>query len=226
VVPDVARGSDLAHGGTRVRTVEHGLSAFAGLGIWNAWLHVDGSELPALDGSALPFVRGLAAGGWSPTGPRVRWAVQRPIEWRERGRWARLEPGSGLRLDVRIAYPPPLPVRGRWVGTVDPTTFASVLAPARTFGDRRDAAELWADGRARGVGPDNAVVFGSDGPETPLRFDDEPLRHKVLDLLGDLATLGGPLEARVVAHRPGHALTHRLIRRALQSGALRASVSA
>jgi UDP-3-O-[3-hydroxymyristoyl] N-acetylglucosamine deacetylase len=196
-------------GGARVETVEHALAALVGLGIADAVLEVDGPEVPQLDGSALPWVLAARAAGLTPSDRRRR--LERAFELRDGDRVLRLAPGPDVdvRSTIDFAHPAIGRASVRWAG--DPEDFVNRLAPARTFALLEDVEALYAAGRIRGGTLDAAVVLGPDGPLNPegLRFPDEPARHKLLDLLGDLALLGGAPRGRVEAERYGHGMMAR-----------------
>lgn len=199
----------LEGGGACVETVEHALAALVGLGIADAVLEVDGPEVPQLDGSALPWV--LAARAASLTSSPRRWRVERDLEIRDGARVLRLSPGAAVDVRSTVDFAHPAIGRSclRWTG--DPEDFATRFAPARTFALLEDVAALHGAGRIRGGTLDAAVVLGPAGPLNPegLRFPDEPARHKLLDLLGDLALLGGAPLGRVEAERYGHGMVAR-----------------
>jgi UDP-3-O-[3-hydroxymyristoyl] N-acetylglucosamine deacetylase len=215
--PENARSFDhattLGRDDVRIGTVEHALSAAYGLGIDNLEIEVRGGEFPILDGSALPFVRLFQAAGIErqrlPVEPLV---VTEPREIEVGEKWIRIEPGPGLTLTYEIDFP------HRAIGhqsfTIDLTaeTFASRIAPARTFGFTREVEYLRARGLALGGSLQNAVVLDEENILSgPLRFVDEFVRHKLLDLIGDLALLGRPLQGKIHASRAGHALHARLV---------------
>jgi UDP-3-O-[3-hydroxymyristoyl] N-acetylglucosamine deacetylase len=205
---DQAYATTLRHRGAEVRTVEHLLAALAGLGVTNVLVELDRPEVPVLDGSALPFVQMLRQAGIADQGvsvPELR--VLKPILVGDSERWLELRPGRGLHIGYRVSYPSPAVGRQAFDGPITPDRFASAVAPARTFGFLADVPALRRQGLARGGTLDNCIVV--DGERVlsgELRFRDEFVRHKVLDLLGDLALLEYPLCARVVAHKAGHAL--------------------
>lgn len=206
LVQPASRCTCLAAGGARVETVEHALAALVGLGIADAVIEVDGPELPLLDGSASPWVEAALTTGL----PR---ADRRPVVTRACAaavgrRTLALTPGGGVDVRSVVDYAHPAIGRAevRWTG--DPDDFASRIAPARTFALLEDVEALRAEGRIRGGTLSAAVVLGPEGPLNPegLRFEDEPARHKLLDLLGDLALLGGAPFGSVRAERYGHGL--------------------
>jgi UDP-3-O-[3-hydroxymyristoyl] N-acetylglucosamine deacetylase len=188
--------------GVRLATVEHLLAALQVRGVWEGLLiEVEGDELPILDGSAAPWDAALAELGPLPPPPAAGEAHG------PEGAWARLTPGP-RELAITIDFAHPAIGRQAWRGP--PSAWPELLA-ARTFGFARDAAALRAAGLAAGASDANAIVFGDDAPRVPLRFPDEPVRHKALDALGDLYLLGRPFAGRLEIRRGGHALHHRLV---------------
>lgn len=207
--------------GARIETIEHVLAACYGLAIDDLIIEVIGPELPILDGSALPWCIALQeAGLCQHVGTR---APIRPFEGIQVGdgnRWARLQPGSGLTIDITVDFPDPGigMQRLEWAFSTD--AFLRDIAPARTFGAFRDLDRLRAAGLGLGASLENTIAFEDGRVLNPegLRFHDEPVRHKVLDVLGDLALLGAPLEGRLTMMRPGHALTGALMEQILAMG--------
>ena len=203
-------------GGTSVSTIEHVMSALAGLGIGNATIDVDGPEVPILDGSALPFVRAILARGIRRLDAPVRaLEIVSPVEVSDGAATARLEPAEGLEIAFEIDFDEA--AIGRQVLTLDMAngTFVRELAASRTFCRLSDVDAMRAAGLARGGTLENAVVFDGDTVLTPggLRQPDEAVRHKMLDAMGDLALAGMPILGRYVGRRAGHALTNRLLRK-------------
>lgn len=197
-----------------IATVEHALSACAGLHLWGVTLALQGGpELPILDGSALPFLHALRP-HLAPTpaaAPPI--TLSQPIEVRAGDAFIRAEPFDSIDYTYSLDYGPasPLPPqRAAWRG--DPDDYAINIAPARTFSLRAEAHAARAAGLFPHLSPRDMLVIADDGSpiDNAWRLPDEPARHKLLDLIGDLALLGRPLHARVHAHRAGHALTHRL----------------
>ncbi|MEO0599919.1 MAG: UDP-3-O-acyl-N-acetylglucosamine deacetylase [Myxococcota bacterium] len=216
---DEARHTVLGVAGVRVETVEHVLAACAGLGVDDLLLQLDGPEVPHLDGSARPFVHTLHAAGLITHARTVTaLSVTTGHEVTHDGASLRLHPADpsdvGLTIDYRLEYGPDSGI-GTQRATVrlDPSTFADDIAPARTFTTLTDARALQRRGIAAHLTARDALVYDADGPvETSLRLDDECARHKILDLVGDLALLGRPLVGRIEARRSGHALNHALVR--------------
>jgi len=219
-VTDTNHCTSLSQGGATVHTVEHLLAALAGLGIDNADVWLDAGEVPVLDGSAAPFVHGLLDAGLAPqAAPRTVIRVTAPVRVAEgTDKWIELAPSEtpGLTVDLDIDFDHASVGCQRMAFALTPERFAGELAAARTFGFMDDVAALRQAGLARGGSLENAVVIGAEGVMNPegLRFSDEPVRHKVLDLVGDFALLGRPLWGRIAAHRSGHTL-HAVAMRAL-----------
>jgi len=222
VAPDslgeAARRTQLVHGSAEVHTVEHLLAALAAAPIDNVLVELDGPELPGLDGSALPWALALRqAGDAAQSTPRRTLRLARRVAVEAGGATLVAEPvdGAVLELDYTLDYTaqglPRQRVQARFPGT----DFAAELAPARTFVLAAEAAAMLAAGLGKGATPENTVVLQPDGRPASgkLRFPDEPARHKMLDLLGDLALLGADLQARVVAVKSGHRAHHELVRK-------------
>lgn len=199
----------LSAGGVSVGTVEHALSAAAGQGLDNCRIEIEGPEVPILDGSALPFVRLFHAAGFERLDAAVRpLALERSVEVVRGDRSISFTPdGPGLTISYEIDFDHPAVGRQELTVTVRPDEYATRIAPARTFGFARDVAALRARGLARGGSLQNAVVLDEEGILSgPLRFRDEFVRHKVLDLIGDLALLERPLAGRIRVRKGGHSL--------------------
>jgi len=199
-----------------VSTVEHVLAALAAAGIDDARIEVDGPEVPVCDGSAAAFAEAIAKAGLARAeGERGAIVIRQPIAIAEGERRIEVHPADAFGLDVAIDFAHPAIGRQHIAcDAVTPEWFARELAPARTFGFLADVDALRAQGRAAGASLENTLVFDDAGVmnEGGQRFDDEPVRHKALDLVGDLALLGCPLRGRVVVERGGHALHQRLVR--------------
>lgn len=201
--------------GVSVSTIEHVMAALAGLGLHNALIEIDGPEVPILDGSAMPFVAGLLARGILAQNAPVRAIrVLKPVEVRDGAALARLDPAEMLEIDFSIAFPEPaIGTQARRLNMAN-GAFVRELSDSRTFCLQEDVDRMRAGGLALGGTVHNAVVFDHGRVLTPggLRHGDEPVRHKMLDAMGDLALAGGPLLARYTGVRAGHALTNRLLR--------------
>lgn len=209
--------SCLVAGEVRVYTVEHLMSALAGFGVDNACVDLDGPEVPIMDGSAAPFALLIEqAGIEEQNAPKRFLRVRKRVEVRDSDRWAALEPYEGFRLTFSIAYAHPVIARSGTSLTVDfaETSYLREVARARTYGFVQDVEDLRESGLALGGGLENAVVLDEDRVLNAegLRFADEFIRHKVLDAIGDLYLLGGPLLAAFSAYKSGHALNNRLLR--------------
>jgi UDP-3-O-[3-hydroxymyristoyl] N-acetylglucosamine deacetylase len=207
----------LSQGGVGVATVEHLLSALAGVGVDNVTIEIDGPEVPIMDGSAAPFVLLLAeAGLLAQPVPRRYVRVVAPVEVRDGDKWARLEPYEGFRLTFSIDFAHPAIRASRTQAVVDlgKCDYVRAVARARTFGFVHEVEALRGMGLARGGSLENAVVLDEYRVLNPggLRCEDEFVRHKILDAIGDLYVLGHPLLAHFVAHKSGHALNNRLLR--------------
>lgn len=199
----------LSADGVSIGTVEHLLSAAAGEGLDNCFVEIDGPEVPILDGSALPFVRLFHAAGFERQDAPVRpLSLDREIVLERGDRSIRYSPeGDGLTITYEIDFPHPLVGKQKLTWAARPEEYAARIAPARTFGFLAEVEALRARGLARGGSLQNAVVLDDQGILSgPLRFRDEFVRHKVLDLLGDLSLLGRPLRGRIHARKAGHAM--------------------
>ena len=191
----------------RLATVEHLLAALAGVGISSALLLVDGPEIPLMDGSAQPWVEAIAEVGLKPLGPRpLPLVLSQPITLQQGQSFATALPSDQLRLGAAIEFPQPAIGRQLYSLALTPQAFVEQIAPARTFGFKHQVEQLLAAGLIKGGALDNALVCDGEGwVNPPLRFADEPVRHKLLDLLGDLALAGLP-QAQVFAFRGSHGL--------------------
>lgn len=199
-----------------VMVSEHVLSALYGLGVDNARLEVDGPEMPVLDGSALPFAQAIQAAGLCDLGaPRRVLEIIEAVEFEIGGSRAGFEPAEAFELAVTIEYDDPAIGRQTYEGPATGQAFMERIAPARTFGYAAELEALRAAGRGRGASLENAVAFENGKALNPegLRFPDEPVRHKALDAIGDLALAGAALKGRFRAYRPGHAVNAEALRR-------------
>jgi UDP-3-O-[3-hydroxymyristoyl] N-acetylglucosamine deacetylase len=214
-VTSTANATTLGSGKLAVATVEHLLAAFYALGIDNARVEVDGPEVPVMDGSAASFVYLVrSAGLFEQRGIRPELRVRRPVEVVDGARRIRIEPAA--RLEIRYAVDYAHPAIGRQelrLDRIDAEVFERELAAARTFGFLRDVRRLWEAGLGRGGSFDNAVLLDDERVANPdgLRWPDEFVRHKVVDLLGDLALLGVAVRGRVTVERGGHSLHQKLV---------------
>lgn len=207
-------GSGTGAGAVQVQTVEHLLAATRGLGVDNLVVEIDAAELPAMDGSAAPFVTLLYEAGIEiQAGPRRPLRVTETIRVGQDGRWIQIAPAPELKISYTLDLDHP--AIGVQVVSLNPTEtrFVQEVASARTYGFLKDLELMRQQGLARGGSLDNAVVVGDRRVlNGALRFRDEFVRHKILDVIGDLALLGRPVVGHVVARNGGHALNHELVR--------------
>ncbi len=223
-VTDTRLASTISNGGVKVYTVEHLMSACAGLGIDNMYVDITAQEVPILDGSASSFVFLLqSAGIVEQNAPkrfiRILKSVQVQEGEGESTKWARLDPHHGYKLTFEIDFHHPAvdQTGQRVVFDMDKDVYTRDIARARTFGFTKDVETMRANGLGMGGGLDNAIVMddykvlNSDG----LRYDDEFVKHKILDAMGDLFLLGKPLLASYCAFRSGHAMNNKLLRELL-----------
>jgi UDP-3-O-[3-hydroxymyristoyl] N-acetylglucosamine deacetylase len=229
-VGETRLSSCLVKGEAKVYTVEHLMSALAGLGVDNVYVDLDGPEVPIMDGSAGPFVLLLQQAGMEEQGAAKKFCrVKKVVEVREGDKWARLEPYDGFRLSFSIDFRHPVIERSTQSVTLDfaETSYLKEIARARTFGFMQDLEDLRDNSLALGGGLDNAVVLdeyrvlNSEG----LRFADEFIRHKLLDANGDLYLIGNPLLGAFTAHKSGHALNNKLVRALLADASALQTVS-
>lgn len=223
-VSDTRLASTLSNGNAKVHTVEHLMSACAGLGIDNLYVDITAEEVPILDGSAASFVFLLQSAGIEvQNAPRRFIRMSKPIEVHEgqgaSTKWARLEPFHGYKLKFEIEFDhPAVDSTGQRVEfDMSVNHYARDIARARTFGFTRDVEMMRANGLALGGGLDNAIVMDDYKVLNAggLRYDDEFVKHKILDAMGDLYILGKPLLAAYSAFRSGHALNNKLLRELL-----------
>ena len=191
----------------RLATVEHLLSALAGTGVSQAEILVEGEEIPLMDGSAEPWVEAIGEVGLQLMGEReARLVLEAPITLQQGASFATALPAPTIRIGAAIEFPQPAIGRQLFSIELTPAMYVSEIAPARTFGFREQVEQLRAAGLIQGGALDNALVCdGEQWLNPPLRFVDEPVRHKLLDLLGDLALAGLP-QAQVFAYRGSHGL--------------------
>jgi UDP-3-O-[3-hydroxymyristoyl] N-acetylglucosamine deacetylase len=212
--------------GAVVSTVEHLLAALMGCGVHNALIEINGPEVPILDGSSVKFVQGIMNRGIvAQNQPVHAIKVTEPITVSEGGAHASLVPYSVMRLEFHIDFPDPAIGQQSKSLTLSNGSFARELSDSRTFCQQSDVQAMQANGLALGGCPgENAVVFDQGVVISPggLRHGDEPVRHKMLDALGDLALAGGPVLGKYTGVRAGHSLTNKLLRKAFATpGALK-----
>jgi UDP-3-O-[3-hydroxymyristoyl] N-acetylglucosamine deacetylase len=201
--------------GISVSTIEHVMAALAGCGVHNALIEIDGEEVPILDGSSVPFVQGILTRGLVAQSAPVRAVrVLKMVEVRDGDAVARLDPAEMLEIDFHIDFVDAAIGKQTKQLSLANGAFVRELCDSRTFCRQADVEEMRARGLALGGTLDNAVVFDGDQIVSPggLRYEDEPVRHKMLDALGDLALAGGPILGRYTGLRAGHALTNKLLR--------------
>ncbi|MGH9602607.1 MAG: UDP-3-O-acyl-N-acetylglucosamine deacetylase [Terriglobales bacterium] len=239
-VARVSYATSLMKKGVLISTTEHLLSAFIGVGVDNALVELDNLELPILDGSAQPFVEMVRRAGLRRQRRRRTYLrMKREVELREGDKFIGVYPASGYSVSYRINFPHPLigreafevelcPEGGHEALSADTGTnpYCQEIAPARTFGFLHEAEAMRNMGLIRGASADSVIVLTRDGIQNPpLRFTDEFVRHKVLDLIGDLALVGKRIIGRVVADRAGHAMHTALVSRLLKDRSLCEEVS-
>jgi UDP-3-O-[3-hydroxymyristoyl] N-acetylglucosamine deacetylase len=221
-VARVSYATSLMKQGVLLSTVEHVLAALYSCGVDNVYVELDALELPILDGSSQPYIDLLAQAGTRTLRRRRRYIrVTKPLEFSDGDRRIGIYPCEEFRVHCFVDYDHPAVGPQEVEMVVDRESFSHELAPARTFGFMKDFAGLQAMGLIRGGSVENAIVLDNDSIlNGPLRFPDEFGRHKALDLIGDLALVGRPLKARIVAHKAGHALHTQLVTRLLADRSL------
>jgi len=216
-VGDTRLSSCLERDGVKVATVEHLMSAFAGLGIDNVYVDLTAAEVPIMDGSAGPFIFLIQSAGIEEQNAAKKFIrLLEPVEVKEGDKWARFEPYDGFRMDFSVAFSHPVFQQSSQRVQLDfaTTSYVKEIARARTFGFMQDVETMRAQGLGLGGSLDNAVVMdeyrvlNADG----LRYEDELVKHKVLDAIGDLYLLGHPVIGAFSAHKSGHALNNKLAR--------------
>jgi UDP-3-O-[3-hydroxymyristoyl] N-acetylglucosamine deacetylase len=213
-VARVAYATTLMNRGVWISTVEHLLSALYGVGIDNAYVELDNFEVPILDGSALPYVEAIARVGIVPQNRSRQYIrVTREFVLNEGEKTLGIYPADSFSIKYDINFEHPLIGRQSLDVEFAGTNYADLIAPARTFGFYHEVEKLQASGLVRGGSLENAIVLTEKGMlnDTSLRFPDEFVRHKTLDLLGDFALIGQPVLGRLVAHKAGHALHTRFV---------------
>ena len=221
-VARVSYATSLMKKGVLISTTEHLLSAFVGMGIDNAIVELDNLELPILDGSALPFVDLIRhAGIRQQRRPRTYIRILRPIEVREGNKSIAIYPADRYSVSYTINFPHPMIGHESLAIELTNGHYISSIAPARTFGFLHEADAMRQQGLIRGASKENALVLTRNGlTNPPLRFDDEFVRHKILDLIGDLALIGHQVLGNVVADRAGHAMHTALVSRLMRDQSL------
>ncbi len=221
-IVDTQLATTLGNGENRISTTEHLLAALRCAGIDNAEVEIDSHEVPIMDGSAGPFVHLLKRGGLKKQRAlRQVLRITSPVEYNHGEKSIRIEPYNGFKVTGRIKFDDDLINEQKYSIDITPERFAREIARARTFGYVEQVEHLWANGLALGGTLENVIAIHWDGRsvlnEDGLRFGDEFIRHKVLDLIGDLALLGCPVLGHVIADRSGHALHQGLMQAIAES---------
>lgn len=204
-VIDTRLNTRLGYQGVEIGTVEHVLSALYGLGISAAWVDLDGGECPAGDGSADWLVRHIQAVGLQPLpSVRQRYVIQDTGQLTYGDAQISWAPGDGLTLTYAVDFARERRLQQEYTYVHSPEAFVAEIAAARTFAFASELTALRAQGLAQGGTPENALLVTADGFAHPPRWDNEPVRHKILDALGDFALLGAALEGRITLQRAGH----------------------
>jgi UDP-3-O-[3-hydroxymyristoyl] N-acetylglucosamine deacetylase len=226
-VARVSYATSLMKKGVFISTTEHLLSAFIGMGIDNAIVELDNLELPILDGSAKPFVEMIQkAGIRKQRRARKYLKIARELEMREGNKFIAVYPANSYSVSYSINFPHPLIGKETFEVELTNGSYLRQIAGARTFGSREDEQAMRNMGLIRGASRENCIVLTRDGVENgPLRFRDEFVRHKILDLVGDLALLGKQVLGKVVADRAGHAMHTALVSRILRDKTMWEEVS-
>ncbi|GFE81397.1 UDP-3-O-acyl-N-acetylglucosamine deacetylase [Steroidobacter agaridevorans] len=221
-VGDTMLGTSLFNGDVRVNTVEHLLSAFAGLGLDNAYVDLSAEEVPIMDGSAGPFVFLLqSAGIEEQPAPKRFVRILAPLEVRDGDKWARFEPYNGFKVNMEIEFNHPVFKKRSQTASMDfsTTSYLKEISRARTFGFMRDLEYMRSKNLALGGTLDNAIVLDEYRVlnEDGLRYEDEFVKHKILDAIGDLYLLGKSLIGEFSGHKSGHALNNQLVRKLINT---------
>jgi UDP-3-O-[3-hydroxymyristoyl] N-acetylglucosamine deacetylase len=220
-VGDTQLSTALCKDGIKISTVEHLLSAMAGLGIDNAYIDLNSAEVPIMDGSASPFVFLLqSAGVVDQDRPKKFIRIRKPVVVEDNGKWARFDPFNGFKVGFTIEFDHPVFKSARQTAEIDfsTTSFLKEVSRARTFGFIKDVERLREQNLILGGSLDNAVVvddyrvLNEDG----LRYEDEFVKHKILDAIGDLYLLGHSLIGAFTGYKSGHALNNMLLKKLLQ----------
>jgi UDP-3-O-[3-hydroxymyristoyl] N-acetylglucosamine deacetylase len=216
-VAKVSYATSLMRQSVLISTTEHLLSAFIGCGVDNVIVQIDNLEVPILDGSSLPYVLAFQQVGLKQQRRRREYIrILREVEVQDGSKFIGVYPGSGYTIEYRVDFPEPIGYEV-FTGDLERGVYADLIAPARTFGWKEDEPMLRNMGLIRGVSDACAIILSRQGIQNgPLRFADEFVRHKVLDLIGDLALAGKRIQGKVVAERAGHAMHTALVKRLMQ----------
>ena len=209
------RRTTVGTGPFQIQTTEHLLAALSGLGIDNIIIEMDNVELPGLDGSAKGFFDVLKSGGVIEQDAAKKFLeIKEPVECKYEASSISILPDAGFRVSYTLSYPNPNIGTEALSLNVDENSFENEIAPARTFCLEEEALELLKRGMGKGANYDNTLVIGKSGPiNNTFRFSDEPVRHKILDLIGDLYLLGMPIKGHVIAVKSGHRLNMGLVQK-------------
>jgi UDP-3-O-[3-hydroxymyristoyl] N-acetylglucosamine deacetylase len=221
-VGDTMLGTSLFNGDVRVSTVEHLLSAFAGLGLDNAYVELSAEEVPIMDGSAGPFVFLLQSAGIAEQPAPKRFVrILAPLEVRDGEKWARFQPYNGFKVNMEIEFDHPVFKKRSQIASMDfsTTSYLKEISRARTFGFMRDLEYMRSKNLALGGTMDNAIVLDEYRVlnEDGLRYEDEFVKHKILDAIGDLYLLGRSLIGEFSGYKSGHALNNQLLRKLINT---------
>ena len=216
-VAKVSYATSLMRQSVLISTTEHLLSALIGFGVDNVIVQIDNLEVPILDGSSLPYVQAFQRVGLKQQRRKREYIrILKDVEVQDGSKFIGVYPGSGYGIEYRIDFPEPIGF-GTFSGDLESGVYADLIAPARTFGWKEDEPMLRNMGLIRGASAACAIILTRQGIENgPLRFVDEFVRHKVLDLIGDLALAGKRIQGRVVAERAGHAMHTALVKKLMQ----------
>ncbi len=219
-VIDTAFATTIGFEGVKIRTVEHLLAAAAGLGIDNMLIEVDGPEIPILDGSSADLVAIILDAGIAKQGKKISFIkITKPVIYEDNHSRIVALPYDGMRISYYISFNHHLLGHQELTMDITEENFVKEIAPARTFGFLRDVEMLQANGLAKGGSLDNAVVVGDDGilNASGLRYNDEFVRHKIMDTVGDLSLIGFPIQGHVMLEKAGHTANVKFLKKLVQS---------
>ncbi len=228
-VARVSYATSLMRQSVLISTTEHLLSALYSMGVTNAIIEIDNLEVPILDGSSLPWIQLLAEAGIREQRRQKRYLrIRREVSVEGNGKRITILPSDKFEFDCDVYFDHPMVGRQKFNFQLTPEKYATEIAPARTFGFEQELDQMRNMGLIRGASLENAVCFTRDGVLNPegLRFPNEPVRHKVLDLIGDLALIGRPMLGHVIAERAGHAMHVALVSKIVSDESLYEVVTA
>ncbi len=228
-VARVSYATSLMRQSVLISTTEHLLSALYSMGVTNAVIEIDNLEVPILDGSSLPWIELLAEAGIKEQRRQKRYLrIRREVSVKGNGKRITILPSDKFEFDCDVYFEHPMVGRQKFNFQLTPEKYAKEIAPARTFGFEQELDQMRNMGLIRGASLENAVCFTRDGVLNPegLRFPNEPVRHKVLDLIGDLALIGRPMLGHVIAERAGHAMHVALVSKIVSDESLYEVVTA